>query len=189
MVLYDCVDRKPLGVNTSEYYYQRGEPEEYCDSGDFCSESMEKAPIFKHMDIYQEKLNRRYLILCISILFVGLIVWFVRNKRINAKKRKLLEYKEEEQIALNDQCQIEKEAEDKSIDLSGSGAEISIDFTDDSLPFLSGIILRTPPPSTNFFKKSKISKQPYFGFLVCLEGQFIIKTCLKHFWTNKNPKF
>ena len=140
MVLYDCVDRKPLRVNTSEYYYQHGEPEEYCDSGDFCSESMEKASIFKHMDTYQAKLNRRYFILCISICFVGLIFWIVRNKRITAKKRKLLENKEEEQIALHDQCQMEKEADDKSIDLSGSGAEISIDFTDDSLPFLSGII-------------------------------------------------
>ena len=42
------------------------------------------------------------------------------------------------------------------------------------------------PPSTIFLEKSKISKQPYFGFLVCLEVQFIIKTCSEHFLANKN---
>ena len=45
------------------------------------------------------------------------------------------------------------------------------------------------PPSTNFFKKSKISKQPYFGFIVCLEVQYVIKTCSDHFLTNENLKF
>ena len=119
-------------TNSSEYAYMNGEASEYCDSGDFCARHMPQAPIFRHMEIYRAKNRRKILLLVGGVLFISCLTGHVIKKR--GKKKRQKEIKEE-----NISLRAENEEENISVDASFcSGAEISIDFSEDSLPFLSG---------------------------------------------------
>jgi len=131
MILFDCVDKRPTGMNSSEYAYMNGESSDYCDSGDFCSQHMPMAHIFRHMEIYRANFRRKLFLLAGIFLLVTITVaLYLKNRRKKKRQKEI----NEENLSLAENVQ-----ENLSIDESFcSGAEISIDFSEDSLPFLSG---------------------------------------------------
>ncbi|CBY30496.1 unnamed protein product [Oikopleura dioica] len=131
MILFDCVDKRPTGMNSSEYAYMKGESSDFCDSGDFCSQHMPMAHIFRHMEIYRANFRRKLFLLAGIFLLVTITVaLYLKNRRKKKRQKEI----NEENLSLAENVQ-----ENLSIDESFcSGAEISIDFSEDSLPFLSG---------------------------------------------------